>query len=96
MSTKDVAKNCKSHVMPSAAKFKSKASAVAGDDSDTGSREIGQVLGQDDRQENEITAFLVTGLSSLHSSTSSDEGNTVVNNSGVTGIAEDGDFGTLV
>ena len=45
------------------------------------------------------------GLSSLHSSTSSDDGNntvvnsTVVNSSkdgGVTGIAEDGDFGTLV
>ena len=36
LSTKDVAKNCKSHVMPSAAKFKSKAHAAAGDDSDTG------------------------------------------------------------
>ena len=44
---------------------------------------------------------LHAGLSSLHSSTSSDEGNnTVVSNSnsngGVAGIAEDGDFGTLV
>lgn len=45
------------------------------------------------------------GLSSLHSSTSSDDGNNTVVNStvgnsskdgGVTGIAEDGDFGTLV
>ena len=46
----------------------------------------------------EMTDTLVAGLSSLHSSTSSDEGNnTVVNNSGgVTGIAQDGDFGTLV
>jgi len=80
-STKDVTKNCKSrHVMPSANKFKSKTSAAAGEDSDT-------------------------GLSSLHSSTSSDDGNNTVVNStvgnsskdgGVTGIAEDGDFGTLV
>ena len=42
-----------------------------------------------------------TGLSSLHSSTSSDEGNTTVvgsnsSNDGVAGVAEDGDFGTLV
>ena len=36
-STKDVTKNCKSrHVMPSANKFKSKTSAAAGEDSDTG------------------------------------------------------------
>ena len=70
--TKGFARNCKSHVMPSANKFKSK---EAGEDSDT-------------------------GLSSLHSSTSSDEGNVTVvsndNNGDVTGIAEDGDFGTLV
>ena len=41
-----------------------------------------------------------TGLSSLHSSTSSDEGNATVvpnnSNGGVAGVAEDGDFGTLV
>ena len=41
-----------------------------------------------------------TGLSSLHSSTSSDEGNVTVvsgkGDGGVAGIAEDGDFGTLV
>ena len=83
MSTaKEVAKSCKSHhhVMPSANKFKGKTSAVA-------------AAGEDSD----------TGLSSLHSSTSSDEGNvTVVSGNGgdgeggVAGIAEDGDFGTLV